>query len=131
MTTCRGFGAVQISYLLHRGGRELPAKVTERASGAGYPLRRLIAASSPKGRAKGRVPRPKGCPFPSLLKGTAPNAMYISLKGNVNTCTPGDASPGGVWGGGSIAGAIAFKPSPAGFFGDFLAGAVCQVKCNT
>ena len=48
--------------------------------------------------------------------------MYIFLKGTVYTCTPGDASPGGVWGGGSIAGAIAFKPSPAGFFGDFLAG---------
>ena len=32
---------------------ELSAKLTERASGAGYPLRRLIAASSPKGRAKG------------------------------------------------------------------------------
>ena len=48
--------------------------------------------------------------------------MYLLLKGTVYTSTPGDASPGGVWGGGSIAGAIAFKPSPAGFFGDFLAG---------
>ena len=48
--------------------------------------------------------------------------MYRFLKGTVYTSTPGDASPGGVWGGGSIAGAIAFKPSPAGFFGDFLAG---------
>ena len=48
--------------------------------------------------------------------------MYISLKCTVYTGTHGDASPGGVWGGGSIAGAIAFKPSPAGFFGDFLAG---------
>ena len=32
---------------------ELSPQVTERASAAGYPLRRLIAASSPKGRAKG------------------------------------------------------------------------------
>ena len=34
---------------------ELSAKLTERVSGAGYPLRRLIAASSPKGRARGAV----------------------------------------------------------------------------
>ena len=34
---------------------ELSPQVTERVSRAGYPLRRLIAASSPKGRAKGRV----------------------------------------------------------------------------
>ena len=36
---------------------ELSPKVTERASGAGYPLRRLIAASSPIGRAKGAARR--------------------------------------------------------------------------
>ena len=46
----------------------------------------------------------KSYPFPSQLKGTVPNAMYIFLKGTVHTSTPGDASPGGVWGGGSIAG---------------------------
>ena len=32
---------------------ELSPQVTERVSGAGYPLRRLNAASSPKGGAKG------------------------------------------------------------------------------
>ena len=66
--------------------------------------------------------RTKSYPFRSINRCSAAAKIEVFLRLNYVNQHCRRCAPGGVWGGGFDCGSNQLKPSPAGFFGSFLAG---------
>ena len=66
--------------------------------------------------------RTKSYPFRSINRCSAVAKIEVFLRLNYVNRHCRRCAPGGVWGGGFDCGSNQLKPSPAGFFGSFLAG---------